>query len=80
MEAADLTLEKGILMFHMMVTPDQMARDDFINILTCFRCYAMESHPTKTAEKPKSYVQSVGKKDRWSECRNPIKKCLNCDK
>ena len=66
-------------MFHMMITPDQMARDDFINILTCFKCYAMESHPTKNCQETKILCSECGQEGhRWSECRSPTKMCLNC--
>ena len=66
-------------MFHMLVTPDQMARDDFINILTCFKCYALESHPTKNCQETKILCSECGQEGhRWSECRNPTKMCLNC--
>ena len=79
-EAADKALEKGILMFHMMVTPEQMARDEFINILTCFKYYALENHPTKSCTETRTLCPECAQEGhRWSECRNPIKKCLNCD-
>ena len=78
-EAADMALERGILMFHMMVTPEQMTRDEFINILTCFRCYAMESHPTKNCTETKVICSECRQEGhRWSGCRNPNKRCLNC--
>ena len=35
-EAVNRALENGLLMFHMFVSPDQITRDEFVNILTCF--------------------------------------------
>ena len=74
-EAADKALEKGILMFHMMVAPDQMARDEFISILTCFKCYALEDHATKNCKETKTMCSECAQEGhRWTECRNPNKK------
>ena len=46
MEAAERAVSGGINMFYMYVSPSQITIDDFINILTCFKCYAYEDHPT----------------------------------
>ena len=80
MEAADIALEKGILMFYMMIKPDQMTRDEFFNILTCFKCYPMEDRPTKNCQERRILCSECAQEGhRWTECRNPVKKCLNCN-
>ena len=79
MEEANRALEGGILMFCMMVAPDQMTRDEFINILTCFKCYRMEDHPTKECKETVVKCSECSESGhRLSECTNPVKRCLNC--
>ena len=46
-EEADRVLEKGLLLFQMYVTADQITREEFYIVETCFRCYRYESHTPK---------------------------------
>ena len=47
MEEAEKALEQGLLLIYMHVAPDQMTRDEFVDLLTCFSCCKYEDHPTK---------------------------------
>ena len=78
-EAANMALEKGVLLFHMHVTPEQISRDEFISILTCFKCYKMEDHPTKNCRETKDLCSECAEEGhRWAECTSQVKRCLNC--
>ena len=66
-------------MFYMFVSPSQISADDFINILTCFKCYAFEDHPTKECQVTDTRCsECAATGHRWNECQSTTKKCLNC--
>ena len=78
-EAADKAVSEGLLLFHMHVAPDQISRDEFISLLTCFYCYKYEDHTTKNCviqEIRCSECSEVGHK--WTACQSDHKKCLHC--
>ena len=79
LEAAERAVSGGVNMFYMFVAPSQISIDEFINILTCFKCYKFEDHLTKDCEVTEarcSECSAVG--HRWTECKSQVKKCLNC--
>ena len=47
-EEAERVLERGLLLFNMQVSSEQISRDEFVNVLTCFKCYRYEDPPTKS--------------------------------
>ena len=59
--------------------PEQIICDEFINVLTCFKCYKYDDQPTKYCEgitlKCSECSQSGHK---WMDCKSPTKKCTNC--
>ena len=78
-EAAEKAQSGGLNMFYMFVSPSQISADDFINILTCFKCYAFEDHPTKECQVTDTRCsECAATGHRWNECQNTTKKCLNC--
>ena len=69
-EEADKVLEKGLLLFHMFVTADQITREEFFNVQTCFRCYKCESHTTKDCGETVTRCSEYAEEGhRWMECK-----------
>ena len=80
-EADEKAMEGGLLLFCMYVIPDQMSRDEFVSLLTCFNCYRYKEHTTKNC--PVKIIQCsecVQGGHRWTECKSEVKKCLNCER
>ena len=80
-ECADRVLSDGFLLFSMRVSPDQVKRDVFIPLLTCFTCFRFEDHPTHQCPDKGGEVkcsECAGAGHSWRECRSEAKKCINC--
>ena len=80
-ETADKAVRDGFLMFSMRVAPDQIKKEVFVPLRTCFTCYKFESHSTyECPEKDKtpkcSECAAVG--HTWRSCSSSFKCCLNC--
>ena len=48
-------LECGLKMFNLKVPNYEIKQDKYISILTCFRCYKMEDHPSSQCNKNRDY-------------------------
>lgn len=72
--------EKGLLMFHVAVTKEQIEREVYTNIQMCFICYELESHTSRDCPKKDTKVCSECGKDghTFRECEETTKQCLNC--
>lgn len=73
--------ETGLLLFSMRIPRYDIEQDKFHNILTCFRCYAIEDHSVNQCPKDKDYkicseCGIVG--HIWRECKAEEKFCINC--
>ena len=78
---ADKALSSGFGGFNWHVTPDQIQREEYTNLLLCFSCYRYEDHATNNCptkdQKVCSNCATVGHSFR--ECPNTdAKGCLNC--
>lgn len=79
---AQQCLTSGLCMFFLHISGSDMLIDEYIPILTCYRCYALEDHITARCSKDESYkvcsvCSTVG--HGWRECKSQLKRCLNCD-
>lgn len=76
----DKVISNGFLGFNMSVQPDQIKREKFVNLLTCFCCYEFQSHTTNDCPQKNTILCSecaeIG--HTYRECQNPNKKCVNC--
>lgn len=74
--------ESGLLMFCMSLPSSQVHQEEYIELLTCTRCYAVEDHTTRLCTKPHSYTVCSNCAEEghhhW-ECRTPGRRCLNCN-
>lgn len=78
-EMAQHVLERGFLCFNMKITPSQIQREEFVDVLTCFRCYRMDNHATKDCPTPDLVVCSECTGGHsFRDCKSNQKKCINC--
>lgn len=78
--AAVIAMEKGLLLFNMSITKDQIERETFINVQMCFSCYEMETHIQKDCPNKEQVICSecAGNDHTWRSCKSEEKKCINC--
>ena len=74
-------MESGLKMFFMKVPQHEIKQDKYLNIMTCYRCYAMEDHSTAQCSKDKSYKicsECSATDHSWRDCTSDVKKCISC--
>ena len=77
---ASKALEQGLVCFNVRISPAQIQKEVFTNLLICFKCYEMESHTTADCPNSSRVVCSeCGSQGHiWRDCTSENKKCLNC--
>ncbi|MPC77104.1 hypothetical protein E2C01_071549 [Portunus trituberculatus] len=71
----------GILMFNMSVPPNQIRQEIYIPIISCNRCYVVESHTTNQCPQPATYKrcsECASGDHTFRDCPTQDKKCINC--
>ena len=79
--SAKKATETGLLAFNMSIPYYNIKVEEFIPILTCMRCYAIEEHPTNKCDRPSTYEicsECAEMGHTWRTCTSTIKKCINC--
>lgn len=77
---AQTAIERGILAYSMRI-PEYNIRADYISIITCLRCYAINSHLTSSCPMDRNYkiCTECGKDyHTWKNCESNTKKSVNC--
>ena len=80
-DMAEKATEFGLLMFRMSIPPFQIHQEEYFELLTCYRCYAVEDHATKLCPKTSTYQvcsNCAEKGHQHWECKSKDRKCLNC--
>lgn len=80
-EMASKACRTGLLMFHMAITTSQMKEETYTPLITCNKCYAVESHETKQCPTPQDYIvcSECGSNEHiYKDCNNAGKSCINC--
>jgi hypothetical protein len=78
-EMANYAIQNGILSFNVKISPSQIQKEEYIDILMCFRCYKLETHSTNNCPTPDLVICSEcsGSHD-YRDCQATVKKCINC--
>jgi hypothetical protein len=78
-EMANQVLENGLLCYNVKISPGQIQKEEYVDILMCFKCYKLESHSTKNCPTPDIVICSEcsGAHD-YRDCTEATKKCINC--
>ena len=51
-EKATKILSSGVRMFNLSIPPVNIVQEEFVNLITCYRCYAVEDHQASSCTKP----------------------------
>ena len=77
--AAERISKKGFTAFNYRVTPNQISRDNFVSLLTCFRCYSLNEHSTKDCTSTEVQCSNCAEfGHNHKNCQSSIIKCINC--
>jgi len=82
-QMASRCMERGIRMFHLVVSPNSISLDSFVEIDICYRCYKLNDHKSVNCTEDKDYkicslCSTVG--HTYKSCTSNVKKCINCSK
>lgn len=77
--ARDLT--EGLLCFYIRLSPQQIKRDEYVNLHKCFRFHQYEDHTTVNCQAPDiPFCSECGSHEHtYKECPKHQNKCLNCN-
>ena len=78
-ETADAAISDGLYAFHTKIVASQWKKEQFTELITCFRCYKFEDHYSNectTSQTISSEYARVGHTHR--DCHAVEKQCINC--
>ena len=81
-EVATKALDSGVRLFNLSIPSTNIVQEKFVNLMTCYKCYAVEEHQASSCNRSKEYkVCSVCASTDHTicQCNSMIKKCLNCE-
>lgn len=80
--AAKKATDNGILGFHMSIPPHAIKIEEYVPLLTCLKCYAIEDHTTPKCPKSQTFKicsECSSPDHTWRDCNaGANKKCVNC--
>ena len=80
-EMARKAREEGLRLFSISIPPHQIKEEKYVELLTCNKCYAIESHSTKQCPCPQDYTicsECASQEHTFRECTATEKSCLHC--
>ena len=78
---ADIVLNEGFSMFFIHISPYMLHREDYIELINCFNCYAIDEHLKKDCPKEPKIICSICASDHfYRQCTaSPDQyRCINC--
>ena len=78
----DNCMEKGVKLFFYHVSPSDIKKDNFIKILTCFKCYKIDDHLKHNCPNEDSFrvcSECSSSDHTYTNCTSVTKKCINCE-
>lgn len=76
---ANRILENGFNFFNTRVTPQQCEPEKFVHLLICYKCYEIESHPTKDCKITTIVCSECAQEGHtFRSCQSSTKACVNC--
>lgn len=73
--------QQGILAFNLSISPDQIERESYMQIKTCYRYYELDDHQTNECPHTSLTICSeCGERvHTFKNCTNEAKRCINCE-
>ena len=78
---ADIALKEGFSMFYMHISPHVLSRDDFIELINCYNCFAINEHYKSDCPKENRVICSkCGQNHFYRQCTASPDQyhCINC--
>jgi len=76
---ADRIIQEGLTLFYTRISPSQIAREKFIPIKTCYKCYKANDHDTNDCKSTTMKCSNCSQTGHThSNCTSTEKTCLNC--
>ena len=78
---ANKAKDVGVLLFNFFIPPRNIAIDEYINLIMCYRCYTYDDHYASACPKPKEYkICSLcsSREHTHKSCHSQEKTCINC--
>ena len=79
---ASQILTKGLLLFNLSHSAQNICKEIFVKILICFKWYQLDDHPTSSCPKSKDYKicsLCASLEHTHRECTSSNPKCINCE-
>ena len=80
-EMAIKALNSGVLIFNLSIPAANIVQEEFVSLISCYRCYAIEDHQASSCTKPKEFKACsvcAMSGHTYRECTSNNRKCLNC--
>ena len=80
-EMAVKALSSGVKLFNLSIPASNIIQEEYVNLIVCYKCYAIDDHQAATCSKPKEYkICSTCAVicHTFKHCTSTTKKCVNC--
>lgn len=73
-------LQNGILAFNMAIAAHQIEEEEYVNIISCLKCYQLEDHQTWNCPYTNIIICSECSENghTYKDCQSTNKQCINC--
>ena len=77
--SADNLASEGFKASYFYISPNQINKETYTHINTCYKCYRIEAHATKDCPEPTQTCSNCAQSGHsYRDCRNTHIKCVNC--
>ncbi len=73
--------DTGLLLYNLKIPSHNIKQEEYVFIITCMRCYAIEEHTTNNCPEGKDYIicsECCSTNHIWRNCNSESKMCINC--
>jgi len=80
-KAARLAAERGLIAFYLLIPPEDIENEIYIDIKMCLKCYKINEHSTTECDRPGDYIVCSlcsSHEHKHRQCSSSQRKCINC--